>query len=111
MAVVGAALLVTRIPAALRALQPIAAVGGMTLTLYSAHIVLLASGLLEDYPAVLWLVMVGCSIAFAPVWRRRFGQGPLERPVAAVASRARRAVARRAVTGDVRDAVTGAEPR
>lgn len=111
MAVLGAALLVTRIPAARRALQPMAAVGGMTLTLYSAHIVLLSSGLLEDYSTILWLIMVGCSIAFAWVWRRRFGQGPLERPVAAVASRARRAVARRAVTEDVREAVAIPDPR
>ncbi len=111
MAVLGAALLVTRIPAVRRALQPMAAVGGMTLTLYSAHIVLLSSGLLEDYSTVLWLIMVGCSIAFAWVWRRQFGQGPLERPVAAVASRARQAVARRAVTEDVPDVVPVPDPR
>jgi uncharacterized membrane protein YeiB len=95
MAVLGVSLLVMRVPVVARALRPLADVGSMTLTLYSAHLVVLASGLLDDNSAVLYLVMVVAATAFAVLWRRRFGQGPLERLVALAAGRARRVVAER----------------
>ena len=43
-AVLGAALLLTGVPIVTRALSPVAAAGSMALTLYSAHLVLLATG-------------------------------------------------------------------
>lgn len=94
MAVLGAALLVCRIGAAARLLRPLAAAGSMTLTLYVGHLLVLASGLVDDDIA-LYLVMVVGALVFSSVWRRKLGQGPLERLVAAPANLARRAVAAR----------------
>ena len=88
-AVLGAALLLLRLPVMARLLSPVAAAGGMVLTLYSAHLVLLATGVLREQPVVLFLLMVLGAMAFAVLWRRWIGQGPLER-VIAVASRATR---------------------
>jgi uncharacterized membrane protein YeiB len=91
-ALLGAVLLLTR-SAALRALLwPVAAVGAMTLTLYSAHILLLWSDGLEDWSVALYLVMVVGSLLWAVLWRRRHAQGPLEQVVATLSGRARRAV-------------------
>lgn len=91
-AVVGACLLLTRIPPLRRLLWPLQAAGAMTLTLYSAHILVLGTGALEDSPGALFLLMVVCSSAFAVRWRRWQDQGPLERVVAAAANSTRRAV-------------------
>ena len=96
MAVLGAALLVTRIPAVARLLGPLAAAGGMALTLYSVHLVLLATGLLADRPGMLYLLMVVGALWFATAWRAGVGQGPLERIVARAAGAARQAVSGRA---------------
>jgi uncharacterized membrane protein len=93
-AVLGAALLLTRIPAVSRALSPLAAAGAMSLTLYSAHLVLLATGVLQDGPGLLFLSMVVGALVLAYVWRHLFGQGPLEALVARSASTARRGAAR-----------------
>jgi uncharacterized membrane protein YeiB len=111
MAVVGAVLLLTRIPVAARALRPVAYVGSMTLTLYSAHLAMLASGALADNPPALYLVMVVVATAFALVWRRRFGQGPLERLVATGAGRTRRAVAKQLDTRMARQGPGGVPRR
>jgi uncharacterized membrane protein len=92
-AVLGAALLLTRIPAVGRALSPLAAAGAMSLTLYSAHLVLLATGVLGDLPGLLFLSMVVGALVLAYVWRHLFGQGPLEALVAKSASTARRGAA------------------
>jgi hypothetical protein len=94
-AVLGAALLLTRLPVLARALSPVAAAGSMALTLYSAHLVLLATGVLREQPVVLFLLMVLGAMAFAVPWRRWIGQGPLERMVAVLAGQARRRVADR----------------
>jgi uncharacterized membrane protein YeiB len=94
-AVLGAALLLTRVPVMARALSPVAAAGSMALTLYSAHLVLLATGVLRDQPGALYLLMVLGAMAFAVVWRRWIGQGPLERIVAAAAGATRRHLAAR----------------
>jgi MYXO-CTERM domain-containing protein len=99
MAVLGAALLLVRSPRAAKVLRPLADAGSMTLTLYSAHLVLLATGLLDDDPAALYLLMVVAALAFAVAWRRRFGQGPLERPVARAALRTRLLTAHRLAPG------------
>jgi uncharacterized membrane protein YeiB len=95
MAVLGAALLLTRVPAVARVLWPVAVAGSMALTLYSAHLLLLATGILQDDPVLLYVLMVVGALAFALLWRRRFRQGPLEWLVAVVAGRARRMVADR----------------
>jgi uncharacterized membrane protein len=95
MAVLGAALLLARLPVATRVLYPVAAAGTMTLTLYSGHLVILATGVLDDEPTALYLLMIVVATSFAVVWRRRYGQGPLERLVAMAAGRARRLVAER----------------
>jgi uncharacterized membrane protein YeiB len=91
MGVVGAALLLTRIPVVARLLQPLAAAGSMVLTLYSAHLVVLASGFLDDDPVALYVVLVVAALTFAWAWRRGFGRGPLERVVTAAAGATRRA--------------------
>jgi hypothetical protein len=92
-AVLGAALLLTRVPAIRRVLSPLAAAGSMSLTLYSAHLILLATGVLADDAVLLYLAMVAGALALAAGWRRRFKQGPLEKLVAVPAAWAHRAVA------------------
>ncbi len=93
-AVLGAALLLTRIPAVRRALWPLAAAGTMSLTLYSAHLGLLATGVQNDQPALTFLLMVVGALVFATAWRFLFGQGPVEALVAKSSTAARRGVAR-----------------
>lgn len=63
----------------------------MTLTLYSAHVLVLETEVFEDAPGARFLLVV-CSLAFAVLWRRWQDQGPLERIVAEAANRTRRAV-------------------
>ena len=92
MAVLGASLLLTRIATADRLLRPVRLAGAMTLTLYSAHILVLATGLFEDDDLLLYLVLVVGSMVFATLWRRWRAQGPLEELVGRAAGRARRAV-------------------
>ncbi|MFL1428721.1 MULTISPECIES: DUF418 domain-containing protein [unclassified Nocardiopsis] len=72
-------------------LYPVAAMGAMTLTLYTAHGVLLWAvhggllpgwaGWVETYTVELVVVF---SLVFATVWRLTLGAGPMERPVTAV---------------------------
>lgn len=93
MAVLGAVLLLTRIPGVPRLLTSVVAAGTMTLTLYCAHAVVLATGVLGDQPRVLFVLLVAAALAFAVAWRRRRGPGPLERVVTRAANGARLAVA------------------
>ncbi len=92
MAVLGASLLLTRIATVDRLLRPVQLAGAMTLTLYSGHILVLATGLLEDHELALYFVLVVGSMVFATLWRRWRSQGPLEELVARAAGRARQAV-------------------
>ena len=92
MAVLGAVLLVTKLPAARRLLWPIGVAGAMTLTIYSAHTPVADSGLMGDNLLARYLVIVGVALPFAVLWHKYLGQGPLERLVAAGANRARAAV-------------------
>jgi len=101
MAVLGAALLLCRIRVIARLLRPLAAAGSMTLTLYCAHLLVLSTGLFADQQLPLYVLMVVAALAFGYFWQRKMGQGPLERLVAAIAGRARRAVAAQG-TGDGR---------
>lgn len=82
--VLGVALLVA--PLLGRVVRPLAALGAMTLTLYSVHVLVVA--LTEgDRPGVLWLVQVVVFAVFAVLWLRAFPRGPLESVVASAAGR------------------------
>lgn len=75
LAVLGLLLLVLRRPHVWA--EPLVAVGGMPLTLYTLHVVLLAGPLPRTVPgAYLWHVLVAVGVAVP--WRRLVGQGPLE---------------------------------
>ncbi|HWN34528.1 MAG TPA: hypothetical protein VNP03_17380, partial [Pseudonocardia sp.] len=100
MAVLGFALLLSRVPVAARLLRPLAAAGGMTLTFYSAHLIVLATGVLSDHPAVLYFEMVSCSLVFGMFLWLTVGRGPLEWLVGAASAATRRGVAARLAAGD-----------
>ncbi|WP_318242093.1 heparan-alpha-glucosaminide N-acetyltransferase domain-containing protein [Arthrobacter gallicola] len=82
---------------------PLAAMGSMTLTLYTAHLLLLATGLLADAPEISMLVQVGLFTAFALVWARKRGQGPLEHLVSSAVNRTRKTVLARAGSAPATD--------
>jgi uncharacterized membrane protein YeiB len=86
MAVLGIMLLLGL--AAPRALRPLAAAGSMTLTLYTLHVVATETGFLMGRPTLAFTVQLAAAVGFAVVWQRRYGQGPLERLLAAAARRA-----------------------
>jgi uncharacterized membrane protein YeiB len=106
-AVLGAVLLIAKLPTARRLLWPVGV--AMTLTIYSAHVLVLGSGWLSDKPTALYLVTVVAALVFAVVWRRFAGQGPLERTVSLAAGRARRAAMGWRWSGDRSD--SGSTPR
>ncbi|MEX5300009.1 heparan-alpha-glucosaminide N-acetyltransferase domain-containing protein [Kocuria sp. CPCC 205292] len=88
MAVLGFFLLITRAVGAW--LLPLSAMGSMTLSLYTAHLVALSFEVHYDRP-YLWLtIQLMTAVLFAVAWQRSIGQGPLERMVGAVAKSARR---------------------
>jgi uncharacterized membrane protein YeiB len=93
LAVLGAALLLTRLPLAVRLLRPLAAAGSMILTLYCAHILVLATGVLNGYLYAQYTVILIAMVAFAVIWRRTHTRGPLEALIAGASTRARRATA------------------
>ncbi|MFE6306035.1 DUF418 domain-containing protein [Nocardiopsis sp. NPDC057823] len=97
MAVLGLCLLLAGTRPMRVVLYPVAAMGAMTLTLYTAHGVVLWAvygGLLPGWAG--WVetytveAVLACSLVTATVWRLTLGAGPMERPVTAVS----RAVAR-----------------
>ncbi|MCH6170585.1 heparan-alpha-glucosaminide N-acetyltransferase domain-containing protein [Pseudonocardia alaniniphila] len=92
MAVIGGSLLLVRVPLIARLLRPITVAGTMALTIYTAHVLVLATGVLDDEAGLLYLVLIVGACVFALLWRRFLGQGPLERLVAELSGRARRAV-------------------
>ncbi|MBD0292665.1 MAG: DUF1624 domain-containing protein, partial [Jiangellaceae bacterium] len=92
--VLGAMLLVARIARVI--VWPLAAVGSMTFTLYSLHVVLKSTVLPDTVPnALLWHVLI--AVAIAVPWRSFVGRGPLEALAAGLAQSAASAVARPAV--------------
>jgi uncharacterized membrane protein len=99
MAVLGASLLVTRIAVVDRLLRPLVAAGAMSLTIYSAHVLVLASGLLEDWELAQYLLLVVGSLIFATLWRRWRGRGPLEALVGSATAQVQRAVVDRTTAG------------
>lgn len=83
LAVIGLCLLLTSVRAGELALSPLAALGAMSLTIYSAQLVVIA---LLGQDAVYYpdsngplVALTLASIAFAWGWRAVLGQGPLER--------------------------------
>ncbi|WP_217636090.1 heparan-alpha-glucosaminide N-acetyltransferase domain-containing protein [Geodermatophilus siccatus] len=92
MAVLGLSLLLSRLPAVERLLRPVRAAGAMTLTLYSAQALVIATGVFEDQPLTLYAFLVAGALVGATLWRRWRSQGPLEELVGRAAGRARRAV-------------------
>jgi hypothetical protein len=90
LAVLGFMLLFARGAAPL--LMPLAAVGSMTLTLYTAHVILLTSPLMPGSESESFVMHVALALVFAVGWRRWRGRGPLEALLAAVATRARQRV-------------------
>lgn len=62
-------------------LLPISSIGVMTLTLYSALLVLLSFGVHDDRPVLWFTIYLTAAVLFAMIWRRLLGQGPLERLV------------------------------
>ena len=91
-AVLGTCLLLARLLPTL-ALLPLAAVGSMTFTLYSLHVLALAkdSPFLVEDRQTLWTAHVVVALVVASLWRTSVGRGPLEALAAWLARRARRA--------------------
>ncbi|MDE3722291.1 heparan-alpha-glucosaminide N-acetyltransferase domain-containing protein [Nocardiopsis sp. N85] len=101
MAVIGLCLLMAETRPARIALYPIGAIGAMTLTLYTAHGVLLWAVYGTLLPAWAWPVetytveiTLVVSLVFATVWRLTLGAGPMERPTTAISRWAARVVVR-----------------
>lgn len=91
LAVLGGMLLLARVIAPV--LTPLAAAGSMTLTLYSAHVLLLSTPFLPADATRSYVLQVVTVLVIATLWRSTGRRGPLEALVAAAAGRARRAVA------------------
>ena len=86
-AALGAVLLLAHIAAS--ELAPLAALGSMTLTLYSAHLLVLSTGFLANQPSGSLLIQIALATIFAFQWRRSHANGPLEGLVAAATRRTR----------------------
>ena len=93
-ALLGALLLVSRTRPGSWLVVPLAAAGSMTLSLYSAHVLLLSSDLLPDDDLTSYGYQVFLALVFAVGWRAWVGRGPLEALIAMLADRAGRAAAR-----------------
>ncbi|WP_298582435.1 heparan-alpha-glucosaminide N-acetyltransferase domain-containing protein [uncultured Kocuria sp.] len=88
LAVLGFFLLISRALGAW--LLPLSAMGSMTLSLYTAHLVALSFEVHYDRPYLWFTIQLITAVLFAVAWQRALGQGPLERVVGAVAKGARR---------------------
>ena len=89
LAVVGILLLVARPN---RLWSTLGAMGGRTLSLYSAHLLALTLMLHYDRPGLWFAVHVLVAAVLAVLWQKHLGQGPLERGVAAAVRGTRRLV-------------------
>lgn len=90
LAVLGVFLLISRKIGAW--LLPLSAMGAMTLTLYSAHLLALSLGVHYDARYLWYVIHLLVAAGFAVLWQRTLGQGPLERIVARAAKGTRRLV-------------------
>ena len=87
--VLGATLLLARVVRPI--VWPLAAIGSMTFTLYSLHVVLISTVMPDTMPnALLWHVLVALAIALP--WRTFVGRGPLEALAARMADETAAAV-------------------
>lgn len=88
-AVIGLSLLGARwLP---RALWPLRAVGSMALTLYVAHLIVIAvvgDAMVWEPSNMAFVVLCAALVAFACAWRAWAGQGPLERLLTVASTRA-----------------------
>ncbi|MCH8562306.1 DUF1624 domain-containing protein [Nesterenkonia sp. YGD6] len=73
-------------------LLPLSAMGAMTFTLYTVHLVTLSVEAHYGLPYVWFVVHVVVAAVFAVVWQRALGQGPLEKLVSTSVKRTRRLV-------------------
>ncbi|WP_129657167.1 heparan-alpha-glucosaminide N-acetyltransferase domain-containing protein [Rothia halotolerans] len=73
-------------------LRPLSAMGAMTLTLYTAHLLALSAEVHYELPYLWFLIQIGVAVAFALVWQRWLGKGPLERGIGAAVTGTRRVV-------------------
>lgn len=64
-----------------RWLTPLGAMGSMTLTLYSAHLVFLAFVPISETPMFWLIVQIAVAALLATAWQHALGTGPLERSV------------------------------
>ncbi|PQZ97742.1 hypothetical protein CQ010_15115 [Arthrobacter sp. MYb211] len=78
-------------------LRPLGILGSMTLTLYTLHLLLLATGLGAQHPAISCSLQIGGALLFAVLWKNVSGlaQGPLEHLVGSLARNARSRARRR----------------
>ncbi|WP_461145469.1 heparan-alpha-glucosaminide N-acetyltransferase domain-containing protein [Salinifilum aidingensis] len=81
-------------PYTARFMKPFAAVGAISLTCYVGHLVVmqLLWGGEPNSTATNALLFLAGSVLFAVLWQRWYGQGPLEKFVAKISSRATRSV-------------------
>ncbi|MEX5259404.1 heparan-alpha-glucosaminide N-acetyltransferase domain-containing protein [Kocuria sp. CPCC 205263] len=86
----GLFLLVPR--AVTKLLAPLIAMGSMTFTLYTAHLVFLSFDAYETAPLLWFWIQATCFALFAVLWQRTIGQGPLEKAVSTVTRGVRRRV-------------------
>lgn len=110
LAVIGGSIIMARVIAPL--LTPLAAVGSMPLTLYSAHLLLTASPFMPSNAGVEYLLQAVLLTAFAIAWRHRFARGPLEQCVWWVTDHVKRLIAGRRYrpTDAARHAARALEP-
>lgn len=87
-AVIGVCLLLCDRPRVAAVLTPLAAVGAMPLSVYTAHLVVIAVLAPPSGTLTWWCFAVGAVVA-AVLWRRWLGRGPLERLVARIAGTVR----------------------
>jgi uncharacterized membrane protein len=104
LAVLGLALLLTQLSAGWRgpagrlgrgALAALAAAGSTTLSLYSMHVVVMATGVGRDDRVSLLLLQIAVLVPLACLWRTGARRGPLEQAVASASGSVRDAVAAR----------------
>jgi uncharacterized membrane protein YeiB len=85
---------VTRIARAV--LSPVTAMGAMPLTIYTLHLVVISAakrvedGFVTDDSWGLTIGLIAGGMAFAWLWRRFLGRGPLERLLRAASGRSAR---------------------
>ncbi|WIM68002.1 heparan-alpha-glucosaminide N-acetyltransferase domain-containing protein [Corynebacterium breve] len=75
-------------------LEPLIAVGSMSLTVYVAHMLFLYffKPAVNDFPVVMTVVQIVVAVVFAVFWKAAVGQGPLEKMQAVITKSAARRV-------------------